>query len=56
MEEKNRELVMLVERSLGVMSGVMRERQGKRQNSTARQITQLLVRIVKRLWPVSWPS
>ena len=48
LEEEDGELAGLVERSLGVLSGLRRERPGSRQDCTARQIAQLLVRMLKR--------
>ena len=48
LEEEDSELAVLVERSLAVLSGVRRERPGSRQDSTGRQMAQLLVRMLKR--------
>ena len=46
--EEDGELAGLVERSLGVLSGLRRERSGSRQDSTGRPIAQLLVRMLRR--------
>ena len=47
-QEEDGELAGLVERSLAVLAGLRRERPGSRQDSTARQVAQLLVRMLKR--------
>ena len=46
--EEDGELAGLVERSLGVLSGLRRERSGSRLDSTGRPIAQLLVRMLRR--------